>query len=107
METSRYCKLCSNGLRGTTNKKSFLDLETKSLRDYKTNFRVCGWYNLENEILEGGTIGQQHRKLWYPCGGGGGYGVFSPYGSMVPKALIQALSSSGFLDLPHILLAAL
>ena len=21
METSRYCKLCSNGLRGTTNKK--------------------------------------------------------------------------------------
>ena len=37
-----------------------------------------------------------------------GYGVmFSPYGSMVLKALIQALSSSGSLDLQHILLAAL
>ena len=42
------------------------------------------------------------------AGRGEGYGViFSPYGSMVLKALIQALSSSGFLDLQHILLAAL
>ena len=61
MGTSRYCKLCSNGLRGTTN-----------------------------------------------GGGGDSYGVmFSPYGFMVLKALIQTLSSSGFLDLQHILLAAL
>ena len=34
------------------------------------------------------------------CGGGRDYGVmFSPNGFMVLKALIQALSSSGFLNL--------
>ena len=54
METSRYYKLCSNGLRGTTNKKpngttiQFLGSE--------------GGYSLENELLEGGTIRQQNRK---------------------------------------------
>ena len=37
METSRYCRLCSNGLRGTTNKKP------KGLR-YKFVLGILAWF---------------------------------------------------------------